>query len=66
MSLQEIETAIKQLPVPEVSRLATWFETYQSDLWDRQIEEDALAGRLDALGAEADSEFDAGRCKPHA
>lgn len=36
----------------------------QADLWDKQIEEDALAGRLDALGAEADREFEAGRCKP--
>jgi len=64
VSVQEIEKAIRQLPVPEVSRLATWFETYQADLWDGQIEEDALSGRLDALGAEADREFEAGRCKP--
>ena len=64
MSVQEIETAITQLPSPELSQLAAWFEEYQADVWDRQIESDALAGRLDALGAEADREFEAGRCRP--
>ena len=64
MSVQEIETAITQLPTPEISRLAAWFEEYQADLWDKQIEMDVHAGRLDALGAEADREFEAGCCQP--
>ena len=64
MSVQEIETAIAQLPNPEVAQLAAWLEEYLADLWDRQIEADALAGRLDALGREADREFEAGRCRP--
>ena len=64
MSVQEIETAIQQLPTPEVAQLAAWFEEYRADLWDRQIEADALAGRLDALGQQADREFEAGRCRP--
>ena len=64
MSVQEIETAITQLPTPDLSRLAAWFEKYQADSWDKQIEADALAGRLDALGAEADADFEAGRCLP--
>lgn len=64
MSVQEIEKAITQLPTSEISRLAAWFEEYQADLWDQQIEVDALAGRLDVLGAEADREFEAGRCQP--
>ena len=57
MSVQEIEAAITKLPTPELSRLAAWFEEYQADLWDKQIEADALAGRLDALGAQADAEL---------
>ncbi len=64
MSVQEIETAITQLPTPELSQFAAWFEEYQADQWDRQIEADASAGRLDALGAQADQEFEAGRCRP--
>lgn len=64
MSVQEIETAIAQLPNPEVIQLASWLDGYKADLWDMQIEVDALTGRLDALGAEADQEFEAGRCRP--
>ncbi len=64
MSVEEIETIISQLSSPELTRLAAWFEEHQANLWDRQIEADALAGRLDALGAQADQEFEAGRCRP--
>lgn len=64
MSVEEIEAAITNLATPELSALAAWFEEYQADLWDKQIEADALAGRLDALGAQADQEFEAGRCRP--
>lgn len=63
MSVQEIETAITKLPTPELAQLAAWFEEFQADQWDRQIEADALAGRLDALGQQADQEFEAGRCR---
>jgi hypothetical protein len=64
MSVQEIEAAVTQLPIPELTQFGAWFEEYQADLWDRQIEEDAQAGRLDALGRQADQEFEAGRCLP--
>jgi hypothetical protein len=30
--------------------------------WDRQVEEDIEAGRLDAAGKRADEDFEAGRC----
>jgi len=32
--------------------------------WDREFEADVKAGKLDALGKEADKDFEAGRCKP--
>ena len=34
------------------------------DAWDRQIEADVKAGRLDHLIAEAKADFAAGRTKP--
>ena len=64
MSVQEIERAITELPSDEVERLAAWLDEYRADAWDRQIERDALTGGLDALGAQADREFEAGRCRP--
>jgi hypothetical protein len=35
-----------------------------ADQWDRRIEADIQAGRLDSAGRLADEEFDAGRCTP--
>jgi len=64
MSVQELEKAVTQLPNPELAQFAAWFEEYQADLWDQQIERDALSGRLDALAEQADREFEAGRCRP--
>lgn len=64
MSVQEIKAAITQLPTPELSQLAAWFEEYQADLWDRQIEKDALSRRFDVLAEQANQEFEAGRCRP--
>lgn len=64
MSLQELEAAITQLPEEELTAFARWFEEYLADAWDRRIEADIKAGRLDEAGRKADADFEAGRCKP--
>ena len=64
MSLQELESAVTQLPADELTAFSRWFEEYLADAWDRQIEADIPAGRLDEAGQRADAEFEAGRCRP--
>ncbi|HVA49947.1 MAG TPA: hypothetical protein VNH11_26510 [Pirellulales bacterium] len=64
MSLQELEAAVSQLPTDELSAFARWFKEYLADAWDRRIEADIEAGRLDEVGCRADADFDAGRCTP--
>lgn len=64
MSLQQLETAVTQLPPADLDAFARWFEEYRADAWDRRIEADIAAGRLDATGQRADADFDAGRCSP--
>ena len=61
MSVQELEAAVARLEPDDLARFAKWFEDYQADEWDRQFESDVAAGRLDALGRQADDEFEAGR-----
>ncbi|MEM6327267.1 MAG: hypothetical protein AAF791_09135 [Bacteroidota bacterium] len=61
MSVQELEVAVSQLSSEDLARFAEWFEEYQADEWDRRIESDARAGRLDALGRQADDDFESGR-----
>jgi hypothetical protein len=64
VSLQELESAINQLLPNELTAFARWFEEYLADAWDRRIEADVKAGRLDGAGRRADADFEAGRCKP--
>lgn len=62
MSAKEIELAITKLPDDEMWSLAKWFEEFQAARWDKEIEEDIAAGRLDALAEEALRDLDEGRC----
>ncbi|MBM4034081.1 MAG: hypothetical protein FJ291_20195 [Planctomycetes bacterium] len=62
-SVAEIERAIAALPPDELAELRAWFEEYEAAAWDRQLEEDARSGKLDALAAEALEDYRKGRCK---
>jgi hypothetical protein len=64
MSVQELENAIRQLSKEDFARLAQWIDDYRAEQWDRRIEADIRAGRLDEAGRRADSDFEAGRCTP--
>ncbi|MFZ5908875.1 MAG: hypothetical protein ACOYYU_02535 [Chloroflexota bacterium] len=64
MTITELEQAVTQLSDEELARFRAWFDEYYADLWDRQIEEDVKAGRLDKIIAEVDAEYDAGLSKP--
>jgi hypothetical protein len=64
MSLDELETAVTNLPAEQLATFARWFDEYLADAWDRRIEADIRAGRLDEAGHRADADFEAGRCKP--
>ncbi|HQU32660.1 MAG: hypothetical protein HRU72_09460 [Planctomycetia bacterium] len=64
MSIKEIELAITRLTSEELSQFTAWFEEYQAQTWDKQIEKDIEAGRLDKIIKEAEESFQAGRCKP--
>ena len=48
-TVQDIETAISRLSRADLAQLRTWFSEFDHDAWDRQIEEDARDGRLDAF-----------------
>ena len=64
MSVTEIESAIAKLPAEDFAALAEWFQSFQEKMWDKQIEGDLDAGRLDELLAEVDREHEAGLAQP--
>jgi hypothetical protein len=46
----------------ELATLRAWFAEFDAAAWDREIEEDVAASRLDALAEEALSDLREGRC----
>ena len=63
MNVEDLESAISRLSAKDLARFSEWFEQFMEDRWDRQIEEDIKAGRLDRREA-GDEDFEAGRCTP--
>lgn len=64
MTIKELESAVSRLPPSELAHFSEWFEDFLAGQWDKKIEADIQAGRLDAAGQRADADFEAGRCKP--
>ena len=63
-TLEEIESAIAQLPRDQVFQLRKWICDRANEEWDAQIAEDCASGELDAMIAEARAEYKAGRTTP--
>ena len=63
-SIEEIEAEIAKLNPAEVRQIAKWLAEYQAELWDKQIEGDAAAGKLDKFIEEALDEQRRGQTRP--
>ena len=61
--VEKIEHDIRKLNRNELLAFRRWFRDNDSDEWDRQIEEDVRAGKLDKLEEEALAEHRAGKSK---
>ncbi len=55
-TVQEIEDAVRQLTAEQRTAFRAWFAEFDAQEWDRQIESDSAAGKLDRLIAEATGE----------
>ena len=64
MKVEELQSVVSELTAEELAAFAGWFEEFLAEQWDRQIEADILAGRLDAAADRADEDFESGRCTP--
>lgn len=64
MNAEKLRNSVTQLPTEVLASFSQWFEEFMADRWDRQIDADILAGRLDAAGQRADEDYKAGRCTP--
>ncbi|MBD2298741.1 hypothetical protein H6G80_10510 [Nostoc sp. FACHB-87] len=56
-TLRDIEAAIKQLPESDIRQLSVWLQEYLDEMWDQQIETDAVSGKLNKLIAKAEADI---------
>lgn len=54
--IKAIEAAVESLPPSALAEFRRWFTEFDAAAWDRQIDTDALSGKLDALLAEAEQD----------
>jgi len=59
--VDNIEKQIKELSRDELTALREWFADFDADAWDRQMEADINAGRLDSLAERALRDHEAGQ-----
>lgn len=60
MTLNELENAVAGLSAEDLARFRAWFVEFDSAAWDRQLEQDVAAGKLDSLADEALREHKSG------
>ncbi len=60
-TVPEIEAAVRNLSPADLSSFRKWFQEFDAEAWDRQLERDVQANRLDALAEEAINELRDGR-----
>jgi len=62
-NVKSIEQAVELLPPSELAEFRRWFAEFDAVAWDRQIEQDAIAGKLDGIAAEALADFRSGAAR---
>ena len=62
-NVKSIEKAVEALPPSELAEFRRWFAEFDAAAWDRQIEQDAAAGKLDDLASEALTEHRSGSAR---
>jgi hypothetical protein len=62
--VEEIKAEITRLTPAEVRQVAKWLAEYEAELWDKQIEQDAAASKLDRFIEEALEEHRQGKMRP--
>lgn len=61
--LESVEHQTQQLN-DERKAFRAWFAEFDAEAWDRQIEADAQAGKLERLAQQALADHQAGRSRP--
>ena len=63
-NVEKIEQQIKALSDEELRQFRAWYLEFDWAVWDRKLERDIAAGKLDALAEKALRDHAAGKTKP--
>ncbi len=61
--VEKLEREVRELNRAELAAFREWFREFEANEWDRRIEEDVQAGKLDKLAEEAIATHKAGETK---
>jgi hypothetical protein len=56
--VEQLKKRIRDLSLGQLARFRAWFIEFDAQVWDRQIEADLEAGKLDRLIEEARADYD--------
>ena len=59
-AVKDIQEAVTRLSADDLASFRSWFDDFDAKIWDEQFEDDAKAGRLDALADRTLADFRAG------
>jgi hypothetical protein len=63
-AVERLESEVAALSPNELAEFRDWFLDHDWDTWDRKLEADVAAGKLDELAGRALAHHAAGRTKP--
>lgn len=63
-AVEKLELLIKSLSPEELAQFREWFADFDAQFWDRQIETDTAAGKLDRLIDESMADHRAQKSRP--
>ncbi|MBK3663717.1 hypothetical protein JJE66_21140 [Bradyrhizobium diazoefficiens] len=63
MTTEDIERAIERLAPDDLARFRAWFERFDAERFDKALEQDAQAGKLDSFAEEALGAYRAGQTR---
>jgi hypothetical protein len=61
--VEKLEHEVRELTGEELAAFRKWFATFDAAAWDKQLEQDVKAGKLDAVADAALADHRAGRSR---
>lgn len=61
--IEKIEHQIEALTAQELAEFRRWYREFDAEAWDRQVQEDIQANKLDVFAEEALKVYQAGKAR---